>query len=243
MALSRAVLDKLSFLSPKFVQKDIGGKTWKFFAFRTPMLHELLSLSKPIARAVATLLSGERGLRGVKSKTVTTDDRRSGLAQTVTDTETPAMTLEHMTARRTERDSAIDELVGVVTADGRNLLGRVIVDSLREDFPGRTSDEDVAEFWSSLDLATATQMLAGVMEANADVIRPFLGKAGLNLREEALARIKQAAAERLATVLPLTTAAAKDETPNQPTPSPTTGPTFESLAADPSGSAEPSVEA
>lgn len=200
MSLSASLTGKLGYLAPRSIERNIKGQTFKFFAVRVPMVAELLALSGPIAQAFTTIFSGDRSLRAIKQKENRVVDPGSGANQTVTESESPALPLETLKYRDAQQKEAISSVIEtLVGPKSRNLLGRFVADSMREEFPQGPLEQDVAEFFARLDIGFAIEFLQGALEANAHVIRPFLARAGLNLRGEALDALR----DRLAPVLAL----------------------------------------
>ena len=186
MPLSPVTEGKLGFLAPKSIERDINGSKWRFFAVRVPMVAELLSLSGPVAAALATLFSTGKDLRAIKSKEVTIRTPE-GATQTTTEQESPAAPLDVVKHREAATQDAIRGLIDTLVGEkSQNILARFVMDSLRQDFVARPDQAEIDAFWNRLDLDVIAQMIAGALEANAQVIRPFLAKAGLNLRGEAL---------------------------------------------------------
>jgi len=105
--------------------------------------------------------------------------------------------------------------------DSTNILARFVCDSMRDEFPQGAVIQDVLEFWNGLDIDYAMLLIAGALEANAAVIRPFLGKAGLNLRAEATDALR----EKLGSVIAF-----------KPQPPPSVPATTPSTSAEPSSS-------
>jgi hypothetical protein len=190
MALSPETIGRLGFLAPRSIEREIGNVKWRFYAVRVPMVAELLTLSGPVATSLTTLFGGGKELRPLKSKQqdiITRDGDR----QTVVDSEQAAASLEAMKyrddAQRTAVTTLVDTLVG---PKSQNILARFVMDSLRGDFPATPTQKDIDDFWNQLDLDVIFQFVAGALEANAQVIRPFLAKAGLNLQSEALSVLR-----------------------------------------------------
>jgi hypothetical protein len=183
VALSASLTGKLGFLAPKSIERDINGAKFKFYAVRVPMVAELLALSGPIATAVSTIFASDNTSRAVKQES-TTIKLPEGGEQVIVKSDSPQTPLDVIQYHDNERRAAMERLVStIVGKDSRNLLARFIADSMRDE---NIAAGDVETFWNALDIDVAMQFLAGALEANATVIRPFLGKAALNLRGEAL---------------------------------------------------------
>jgi hypothetical protein len=191
MALGSDLRGKLGFLAPRSVEREIGGVRWTFYAVRVPMVAELLSLSGPIATAVSTLFSNDNASRALKTKqneVITSDGNR----QVITENERPSVSLEMVKHQEEQKKEAIATLTSTLLGPAsQDILARFVMDSLRSDFKASPSKDDINEFWNGLDLDVIFQFVAGALEANAQVIRPFLAKAGLNLRAEAMSALRE----------------------------------------------------
>jgi hypothetical protein len=186
VALSASLTGKLGFFRAKFIEKDLAGTKIKFYAVRVPMVAELLAMSGPLATALTSLFSSDRGYRAVKQKENRVVDGNNNATQVVSESESPALPLETIKYQEQQKREAVTTLIDVLTGkDSNNILARFVCDSMRDEFPQGAVIQDVLEFWNGLDIDYAMLLVAGALEANAAVIRPFLGKAGLNLRAEA----------------------------------------------------------
>jgi len=222
VSLSASLTGKLGFFRPKFIEREINGTKLKFYAVRVPMVAELLALSGPLAGAITSLFQSDRSYRSSKSKENRLVDPSTGANQTVTEISSDALSLDAIKYQESQRREAMETIVGVLSGkDSNNLLARFVCDSMRDEFPQGAVIQDVLEFWNALDIDYAMLLIAGALEANAAVIRPFLGKAGLNLRAEATDALK----EKLGSVLAL-----------KPLPAPSAPATTPSISAEPSSS-------
>jgi hypothetical protein len=209
--LPAGVLAKLSCLTPKSVSKRIGTKDWNFYSFTPVMLAELLALGRDVTAAFMSLTDAERVHRGTKSKETKQSDK-SGFENSVIETEVAPATVQHIQVQAATRKAAAQELYdAIIGVKNRNFIVRAVMDSLREDFTTRPSDEDVAEFAARLDLGALIEFVTGAMEANALVLRPFLQKAGAKLKQSAEAFVL----DRLARAV-----GSRSDTPASTTPEP-----------------------
>lgn len=221
MSLSASLTGKLGYFAPKFIEKDINGAKIRFYAVRVPMVAELLAMSGPLAGALTTLFSSDKNLRAIKSKEKRIVDGANNASQTDSESESPAIPLETLKYREEQQKQAVQTLVSVLTGkDSNNILARFVADSMREEFPNGAVIQDVLDFWNRLDIDFVMMFVAGALEANAAVIRPFLGKVGLSLRAEATEAVR----EKLGSMLAL-------KQPSQPEPATTV-----STSSEPSSS-------
>ena len=172
--------------------KAIGGREFLFYAFRPPMVAELLGLGATLSSSIATFMDKGEGDRGFKSRTINTDDT-AGKAEQSESEHLPA-SLDVIKFRAEQRSNAIKSFTeALIGKESRNLLARIVCDSMRDEFDeGGAAQEDVEEFWNSLDLGLAAEFVSGAMEANVSVIRPLVERVGLNWRSELQAALSQA---------------------------------------------------
>lgn len=169
--------DKFTFRDKRYIEADVAGRTFRFYPNRMALLTEARNLSAPVAKSIATLMasksSDDRGL-----KTVRQGDNEFQSEDTTID----AVSLEMATFRAKERDDAIGALFDTA-GDVRTqlLLGMLIMDSLRDEFPYATDrpTADVEEFlfgsgnsddeYTGLDAPAMVDLFKGWMQANAKV--------------------------------------------------------------------------
>ncbi len=218
--------DKFTFRERHFVEHDVCGSKLRFYPNRVGLLHELAEVSKPIAAALASLFADQRNDAAVTDETMVQADT------TIRKSTVQAVAPEVLRLRAEERERAIGSMIDAVS-DQRNrlLLGRLLMDSLREDFPydRERSSEQVEEFlygdgkpdgYPGLDAPALAAMVAGWIKANSKVF----GAAG--------EQIAAAARERLGGPL--------GRSPSE-TPSPTDGSNSRTPSSEPSPAASPST--
>jgi len=177
--------DRFTYNSSSAVEHQVNGNTVRFFPNRIGLLTELAEIAKPVGRAVATLFGDSRNDTTSVSETFrdkVKKDLKSGLetAESVVDKITvQAVAPEVADHKRKERDRAIDELIEAVTnTRNRYMLGRLLMDSMREEFPYKKDRPaaEVEEFldgdgdkYQGIDLPTLKEMMVGWLKANAKV--------------------------------------------------------------------------
>lgn len=177
--------DRFMTNSSSAVTHEVNGHKLRFYPNRIGLLADLAEISKPIAHALGTLFNDERAERASTSE-VFSDKFRKDLKTDIESADSKvekmivhATTPELSEHRRKERNAAIDELLGGLTnTRNRILIGRLMMDSLREEFPykkDRTAAE-VEEFldgdgeqYQGLDTPTLVQMVVGWLKANSKV--------------------------------------------------------------------------
>lgn len=175
-----------SFRDKHFVEHEVSGETLRFYPNRIALLQDLAELSKPIGAAIAGLFADRSGDASQVEKVMVQSDT------TIKESTFQAVSAEVLTLRARERDAAIASLLDAVSnPKNRLLLGRLLMDSLREEFPyviGERKPADVERFLyggedgsEPLDLPELAAMVGGWIKANA---KQF-GKVG----EEIAARV------------------------------------------------------
>lgn len=169
------ILTKLGALRKKAVPKEIGGQTFSFYPVRVGKIitGELRSIVTPITNSISALMSAKAQDQEVLEE-VTPDG-------TVSRARRPASP-EMVRYRSDKRDATYKEASEVLFSDEtRLLIGRVIMDSLRDDCPRTPTEEQVKQFVDddAMDLPTFIEFIKGMMAANKSIF----GDLGNLLRE------------------------------------------------------------
>jgi len=208
--------ERFTWKSKVFVEREIDGRTFRFYSNRIALLEELAEVSKPVGLAISSLLDRDE-TRNVTTENFKEKVRKDLRANTETADSTidrtivAAPTPEISRHRRQERESAVNQILGAVASKpNRILLGKLLMDSLREEFdydPARKTDQ-VEEFlygdgesYEGLSLPMLVQLCQGWLAANAKVFG--------DLGEKVTAMVKEKLAE-LQTPPPTTEASAVD---------------------------------
>ena len=185
--------DRFTFRERHFVEHEVCGQKLRFYPNRVGLLHDLAEVSKPVASALAAIFADRSQDAGMQEKISQQGDI------VVKETLMQAVSAEIVTLRSKERDGAVGALLTAVS-DPRNriLLGRLLMDSLREEFPYHSERPgiDVEEFlygdgkpepdgYPGLDLPALTAAIGGWIKANA---KQF-GKMGEQVAAELAGRI------------------------------------------------------
>ena len=162
--------DIRTYRSRESVEHEVNGKPVRFYPNRMRLLPELTALSVPVAKALAELLDPSRADSPSKEKISQQGDvivKEYGI-------ELPEP--EVVKARAEARNAAIESLL-VSLGDDRNRLrlGRLLMDSMADDFPyaADRSPADVEAFLygsegvEGIDLPILAQLIAGWIKANA----------------------------------------------------------------------------
>lgn len=174
-----------------FEERVINGKTMKFHPISSGLMFRLRRLAVPIAKALTTLFQ--------KTGTDLTVIERSHSGDEGDGREVIQEALSPSLAklRTQQRADAMAELIEALSAEQNQLLlGQIITDSLREEFPRSMPTKDVQEFISSLEVPTLVALLKGVAAANSEVLGPLEGQVRSHLaagREEVMQEMEEPA--------------------------------------------------
>jgi len=165
---------RFTFRGKRYIEHDVAGNTLHFYPNRMALLEEARDLSAPVAKAVSVLFADES-----KDNSSAVKRHHEGEFY-MEDITTDAITVEMAEHRQSERDKAIDQILSSL-ADARSLilLGRLFMDSLREEFEYKRNRpaQEVEEFlygeegeeWNGLDAPDLIQLFSGWMKANSKV--------------------------------------------------------------------------
>lgn len=195
--------DRFTWKSRICIEKTIDDRQFKFYSNRIALLEELAEVSKPVGLAIAALLDKD------ETRNVTTEqfadkvrkDPKTGVEtseNSIQRTIIGARTPETSAHIRQEREDAINSILGAIASKpNRVLLGRLLMDSLRDEFPYKKdgySAAEVEEFlygddagYEGLSLPMLVQLCQGWLAANAKVFG--------DLGEKVTAMVKEKLAE------------------------------------------------
>jgi len=163
--------DRATYQSKTFVEREVNGSLLRFYPNRYALLQEMSAIAGPLAKAIITLSSDTR-----HDATAVTERFKEK------DTEVEKITVqgvstEVLSYRAKEKAQAIDELVtGLTNARTRLLLGKLLMDSMREEFDWKRerTTAEVEEFldgdgkgYAGLDVPTMVELVKGWMAANS----------------------------------------------------------------------------
>lgn len=220
--------DRLTFREKHCVEHDVCGAKLRFYPNRIGLLHELAEVSKPVASALAALFVDRSGDATSTDKTMVQGDT------TIRECSLQGVSPEIIRLRATEREAAVSALLTAVS-DARNrlLLGRLLMDSMRDEFPYAADrpPAEVEEFlygsadFPGLDVPALAAMVGGWIKANAKVF----GAAGKQVAD--LVESRLVGAVRPPSPSP-------SESPSE-SPSPSDGSSSKTPSSQPSPAASP----
>lgn len=162
---------RFTFRDKRSIKHQVNGQEFRFYPNRVGLLTEARDLAEPVAKAVNTLFADQ-------SKDISSNVKRQHEGDFfLEDIQTKAIDIDMARHRQEERAEAISTILGTL-ADTRSLilLGRLFMDSLRDEFPYQRerSAAEVEEFlygddeeYEGLDAPMLVEMFQGWMKANA----------------------------------------------------------------------------
>jgi len=169
------ILNKLGALRKKSTVREIDGQSFSFYPVRVGKIitGEMRAIITPISNAFTVLLTAKQQDFEVLEEVL--PDGTVARAQKPVSPEMAAY-------RATKREKTVGEATDVLFNDEtRLLIGRLLMDSLRDDCPANPSDDQVREFIDApqMDTHTFIEFTKGMMAANTSVF----GDLGNLLRE------------------------------------------------------------
>jgi len=219
---------RFTFRDKRSIKHAVSGQEFRFYPNRMALLTEARDLSAPIAKAINTLFADQSRDSGSAVKRQFEGDF------SLEDIKTEPISIEMAEHRMAERNGAIETILNTL-ADSRSiiLLGRLFMDSLRDDFDyarDRKASE-VEEFlfgedgedgneYEGLDMPVLVELFQGWMKANASVF----GASGESMVGLVKAKIEGIVSER-ASEMTDPTNGAPSKTPTSPQSEPDSEPT------------------
>jgi hypothetical protein len=162
-----------AFFSHTSVEKTVGDKVLKFYPVSLKAVFDLRAVAKPLVRALTTLFQGVGQENGGRS--ITKDHKLAdGTTGVEKIEEVDGIHPDLARLKVEERQKAIHDLIDAFTDPvNAKLLVKLIMDSLRDEFPRPIKDPAVAEFQDTVDAVTFGALLTGLIEANAGVLGPL----------------------------------------------------------------------
>ncbi len=178
--------ERFTYNSKSAVEHSVNGNVLRFYPNRIGLLNELAEISKPIAHALATLFTNDDRSDTTSTSESYLDKPRKDMKTGIETAESKvdkivveAVSPEVADHRRKERNAAIDELLdGITNERNRLLIGKLLMDSLRDEFPYKKDrpPAEIEEFldgdnekYEGLDAPMLVEMVTGWLKANAKV--------------------------------------------------------------------------
>lgn len=179
---------KTGLFERKFVSRQIGGQTWNFYPVSVARIFELRTTIHDLFVSVSALFAKNADDVGQEIERITQGSDK------IERTHIAAISPDLASLRSTQRAEAIGKSVNALFSETNKMaLGRLLCDSLREEFEPTCPDDEVRSFLNDLDLPTLVEFLMGFAEANIKVFGPVGEKmrAALKTKLEGLASVAQ----------------------------------------------------
>lgn len=171
-----------SYLSQSFVEHTVNGRVLHFYPVRLYETFRLRTVAKPLVRALTMLFQG-----GDSDKSTQSDyeyDPAKGKDPTGMKITRMATNVELASYRDKQRADAAAEIMDtLLTESNADILVRLFMDSLREDYKPNPNPDQIRTMRESLDVVSFGQMLVGLGKANKDALGPFAKQIALKVTE------------------------------------------------------------
>ncbi len=162
----------MSLFKSKTVTSPVSGVEVEFWSCSFPVLFKLKSAVSPISKLVMNLFKGAR-----HDVSRYQEDSRDKEGQPHRVVQELAITPEMLKTRTEQTNKMLQEaLDGLFTDQNRQLIGIVLMDSMRSVCPRKPDTKQIEDFLADLDLGQVVEMLQGVAKANAEVFGPLVRK-------------------------------------------------------------------
>lgn len=164
---------KFALLKRHTEEREIQGQKFTFYPISIPMLFELRTSMAPLMKGLKAIFA-KGGADGAQTVEETRDPATGKILQRLTHLGPPDPAV--LKQRADESDKAMVAAVDAVLGEqNRMLLGRVLADSLRDEFGPKPTDDEIRDFVSdpALDLPLLVEFLGGFLAVNAKVFGPF----------------------------------------------------------------------
>lgn len=165
---------RFTFRDKRSIKHSVNGQEFRFYPNRMALLTEARDLAEPIAKAVNTLFADHSRDAGSAVK------RHHEGEFFMEDIKTEPIDISMAKHRQAERDQAIATILGTLgDARALMLLGKLFMDSLRDDFPYSKDrdprevdeflygDDDADSDYTGIDAPVLMELFQGWMKANA----------------------------------------------------------------------------
>lgn len=158
---------KTGVFARKSVERTIGDTTWNFYPVSVGRLFELRETIKDIFTAATALFTKNGDDVGQEIERIRQGDG------TIERTNIAALTPEMAKFRDEQKKASVSAAVEALLCERNKLMiGKLLADSLRDDFDRNVKEDEIKDFMETLDISTLIQFLMGFAEANAKVFGP-----------------------------------------------------------------------
>ena len=162
-----ALADRFRLLSPHFVEREVGGTSFKYYANSVRVAARMAPMIARLAGHLSTLLGSAERDQGRVIEDFESKGSGERISKTVLDPINPDLAKMRVEKRQAAVQGAIEALLD----EGARLnLCEMLVDSLRDEFP-RTGDrvQTAKELAEGMDTITFVEHMRGLAAANAKV--------------------------------------------------------------------------
>jgi hypothetical protein len=168
-AIPMSILKKVSAFKRKAVAHPVNDTEFNFYPVRIGRLltGEIRDAVAPIVQAVSTLLSSGANVSVEEHTQVEGAESDAPGAVYTNKKEMSVGMVKWLEEQRTR--AVKSAVIAIIDPKTSLVIGRVLADSLRDDFKSDASDEEIQEFMDALDLKDVGEFCLGFLKANAEV--------------------------------------------------------------------------
>lgn len=184
-----SLVEKLPFLQPRKIRHKINGVEVNIYALPVNMVYELKTVVKPLARAITTLTDNkvnDVGRQIIQFKDDSSSNKKDEEdIQVSAQTNVEPLSIQMAELREKQTNLAIDQLVEAITCDtNRLLLGKILVVSLKDQFPGKDIlNDDATDLINSIDIGSMVELAEGIIKVNSGAFLPLWERVKRSIKE------------------------------------------------------------
>jgi len=163
----------LAFLKSKPTPVTVNGEIINFYPLSLNAVHLLKGFVGPVSGAISTLFAKTDTDTGRQFDEFAS--KEEGMASSKTKIEPVSVDMARF--RSQQREAAIKTLMDTLTDPGRHReLMLIITDSMRDEFPVKPNDNQLADFMLNTDVPSAIELFKGVLKANGGLFDPLVSR-------------------------------------------------------------------
>lgn len=153
-------------------KQKIGDKELSFYPISPKLLKELKALSIPVSEAIASIMMKPETMAGIEQESYT----NTKSAEVVNKTNSPALSVDAGLFIHQRRRDAMRVIMEFFCDEvNHQLLAKIIMNSLKDDFPNRNPPpKELEAFLEACDLKSLVELIKGVVSAHKDLLGPFI---------------------------------------------------------------------
>lgn len=166
--------EKWTFIKPKGVPCKLDEDELLFYPVSISCMFTLKEIAAPIARAFASLFQSEGNDVGATDETVSTNNQSDFINRKIVE----PVSMELARFRLDQKQRAIQDAIETLFSPANSVIvARIIMDSLRDDFARKNTEEqkdaEAKDLLDTIDGAMFQQLLHGLYEGNKKVFGPL----------------------------------------------------------------------